>query len=211
MLRYVVSTLTANVRGLIADDGQAQHGHWSVRDNVLVCGQLVDCPTQLICAWIFICVTWKAKRTQQGNLLVVRRAPLVCYQDLEQTRDCFFCFLTTFNTFFINLHYMFPITFLYPLKLDRSIIHFPLWLSHIVTHNPILKVVDQKKTLQYQVSITKTFCMKWILGLLHLKCGLSGSRHEEDRALETSFHRRIFISFFFWFTLLVCTNVEANL
>ena len=78
MLRYVVSTLTANVRGLIADDGQAQHGHWSVRDNVLVCGQLVDCPTQLICAWIFICSMTKlffvsaydkAKRTQQEDLL----------------------------------------------------------------------------------------------------------------------------------------------
>ena len=35
---------------------------------------LVDCPTQLICTWIFICVPWqlvidKAKRTQQGDLL----------------------------------------------------------------------------------------------------------------------------------------------
>ena len=32
---------------------------------------VVDCPTQLICTWIFICVFQdKTKRTQQGNMLV---------------------------------------------------------------------------------------------------------------------------------------------
>ena len=31
--------------------------------------KLVDCPTQLICTWIFIVFHDKAKRTQQGNLL----------------------------------------------------------------------------------------------------------------------------------------------
>ena len=30
---------------------------------------VVDCPTQLICTWIFIVFHDKAKRTQQGNLL----------------------------------------------------------------------------------------------------------------------------------------------
>ena len=29
---------------------------------------VVDCPTQLICTWIFICSTTTLKRTQQGNL-----------------------------------------------------------------------------------------------------------------------------------------------
>ena len=42
-----------------------------------LCEFIVDCPTQLICTWIFICcVPWqnyKTKRTQQGNLLAKNR------------------------------------------------------------------------------------------------------------------------------------------
>ena len=69
MLRYVVSTLTANVRGLIADDGQAQHGHWSVRDNVLVCGQLVDCPIYLTYLYLdfHLCYMTKLKERNREN------------------------------------------------------------------------------------------------------------------------------------------------
>ena len=40
---------------------------------------IVDCPTQLICTWIFICVSW----TQQGNLLI--QTPLT-YEWGQQSR-----------------------------------------------------------------------------------------------------------------------------
>ena len=40
-----------------------------------VYSDLVDCPTQLICTWVFTCVLHvfhdKARRTQQGNLLTL--------------------------------------------------------------------------------------------------------------------------------------------
>ena len=55
-----------------------------------VYSDLVDCPTQLICTWVFTCVLHvfhdKARRTQQGNLLtliLIILITMICYDQLK--------------------------------------------------------------------------------------------------------------------------------